>query len=338
MRESGGRPDSRRLEALGHLTGGVAHDLNNLLMIVLGNIEMLEDIAEREAGEAKDMLRSLSKTALAATERASLLSRKLAAFARRRQTEPGGSPLHPALKATGELIERALGRRTTLVFDLAAEHDMVDTDVQQLETALVLLALSGEEAGRDREMRLSTRNEAGCLAIALEHRDGTAAPEDVLGFARAIVGSGGGSLRAGTPVTLMLPLIGQPDAAVPVRGGLSVLVADGREAVGAMAATQLRRLGCRPLSVASADAAFETLEGVRIDLLIVEMDLGYGRDGATLIREARARRPDLPAILVADSLGLAAAAAGNGDLGLLLARPYTQRELAEALREAVSGG
>ena len=71
---------SRRLEALGQLTGGVAHDFNNLLMIVLGNAEMLEDMANR-GGEIKpERLLKLARTILNAAERGTSLTQNLLGF------------------------------------------------------------------------------------------------------------------------------------------------------------------------------------------------------------------------------------------------------------------
>jgi signal transduction histidine kinase len=224
------RRHARRLEALGYLTGGLSHDLNNLLMIVLGNAEMLEDMGLHEEAPGRERLLKLSQTVLATTERAALLTRQLAGFARRRSTEPQVASVHPMLRALEELLGRALGSRVTLVFDLAAERDSTFVDLPQLEAAIVLLTLAARErttaAG---QVSLSTRNLAvdepagsglgESFALTVAHHDGDHASEDTLEFAREIAREAGGALSTraeeggGLAVTFLLPVVGQASSA-----------------------------------------------------------------------------------------------------------------------------
>ena len=158
---------SRRLEALGHLTGGIAHDFNNLLMIVLGNAEMLEDLATRGGDIKPERLQRLARTILNAAERGTSLTQKLLSFSRRRSVRPEKASVHKRIQELGELIRRNLGGGITLVLDLSAEQDEVMIDVAQLENAVINLALNARDAmptgGR---LTISTRT----LAIAAASR------------------------------------------------------------------------------------------------------------------------------------------------------------------------
>ncbi len=161
---------SRRLEAIGQLTGGIAHDFNNLLMVVLGNAEMLEDLANR-GGEIKpERLLRLARTLLNAAERGSALTQNLLGFSHRRSVRPEKISVHRRIQDLGELIRRNLGGGITLVFDLSAERDEIMIDMTQLENAVINLALNARDAmpsgGR---MTIATRT----LAIGAPSRPDT---------------------------------------------------------------------------------------------------------------------------------------------------------------------
>ncbi len=149
---------SRRLEAIGQLTGGIAHDFNNLLMIVLGNAEMLEDLANR-GGEIKpERLLRLARTVLNAAERGAALTQNLLGFSRRRSVRPEKVSVHRRIQELGELIRRNLGGGITLVFDLSAERDEIMIDVAQLENAMINIAFNARDAmASGGQMTISTR-------------------------------------------------------------------------------------------------------------------------------------------------------------------------------------
>ena len=180
---------ARRLEALGQLTGGIAHDFNNLLMIILGNAEMLEDLATR-GGEIKpERLLRLARTILSASERGTALTQNLLAFARRRSVRPEKVAVHRRIEELGELVRRDLGGGIKLVFDLAAESDEVMIDAALLENALIYLASNGRDAmPGGGQMTVSTRT----LVIATPQRPeaGDLPPGRYLAIAVADTGSG----------------------------------------------------------------------------------------------------------------------------------------------------
>ncbi|TDR41582.1 PAS domain S-box-containing protein [Tahibacter aquaticus] len=132
---------SQRLEAVGHLTGGIAHDFNNLLTIVSGNLQLLEDLAERDPVANDAVTR-----ALRAVGRGAELTRKLLAFARRQRLSPDAVAPADLLLELGRMLERTLGETIQVQIDCPAELPAVFADPVQLEGALLNLALNARDA------------------------------------------------------------------------------------------------------------------------------------------------------------------------------------------------
>ncbi len=138
---------SQKMEALGQLTGGVAHDFNNLLTLVLGGLDtidrqlvVLPESAPRARIErAKDM-------ALQGVQRARALTARLLAFARRQALAP--QPVDPNALVAGisDLLQRTLGEPITLRTILADRVWNAFVDPNQLENALINLALNARDA------------------------------------------------------------------------------------------------------------------------------------------------------------------------------------------------
>ena len=377
---------SRRLEALGQLTGGIAHDFNNLLMVVLGNAEMLEDLANK-GGEIKpDRLLRLARTILSAAERGTALTQNLLGFARRRSVSPEKVAVHQKLQELGELLRRNLGGKIPLVFDLSAERDEVMIDVTQFENAVINVALNARDAmGESGRLTITTRNlivdapgrlEDGELAtgryIAVDIADtGMGMTPEVamravepffttkgekhstglgLSLAYGVVKQAKGELRIdtapgrGATVTLIVPLVDQMPAGQqtsvprdylarpePLAGRPRVLVVDDDPPVLSVMTQQLERLGCEAIGASSAEGALRLLLADQsFDLMFSDIDLGAGHDGLTLAREVRSLRPSLPILLTTGKL----MDRGESDEHPpILPKPFTQRELAEKLRE-----
>jgi signal transduction histidine kinase len=148
---------SQKLEAVGRLTGGVAHDFNNLLQVVIGNI----DRARRKVGtEVPAVDRALSQ-ALSSAERAAELTAQLLAFARQQPLEPKEIALQEVVAAVGPLIQRAVGPGVAYTFEPGAEDWRVLADRNQLENALLNLAINARDAMPD----------GGALRIAIAPAD-----------------------------------------------------------------------------------------------------------------------------------------------------------------------
>ncbi len=145
---------SQKLEALGRLTGGVAHDFNNLLQVVIGNLERV-----RRRGAADDpALSKATGDALLAAERAAELTDQLLTYARRQPLAPQAIDLAETVRTVAPLIERAAGPDVDVELDLGTEQAIAVADRNQLENALLNLAINARDAMPD----------GGSLRIAID--------------------------------------------------------------------------------------------------------------------------------------------------------------------------
>jgi signal transduction histidine kinase len=135
---------AQRLEAVGKLTGGVAHDLNNQLTVMKGSLELLGSNTDLRAPD-----RDLVQDALAAVSRSGRLIRKMLAFARRQALEPRPIHLHALLGEMGPLLAPTLGEGIRLSLDVPGDLPTFEADPAQLETALLNLAINAREAMPD---------------------------------------------------------------------------------------------------------------------------------------------------------------------------------------------
>jgi signal transduction histidine kinase len=129
------------MEAIGQLTGGVAHDFNNLLQVVLGNLDLLR----RDTAGDETVRRKLD-AAVRAAERAAILTQQLLAFARRQPLAPKPLDVNLLVAGMSNLLARTLGAGVIIETDLATEVWRVSADANQLESALLNLAVNGRDA------------------------------------------------------------------------------------------------------------------------------------------------------------------------------------------------
>ena len=133
---------SQKMEALGHLTGGLAHDFNNMLAIVIGNLNLMRRRLDRgDQGIDRNI-----ENALEGAERATILTHRLLAFARRQPLSPATADLNEIVSNVSELIRRTLGETICIETVLAGGLWLSHVDTNQLESALVNLALNARDA------------------------------------------------------------------------------------------------------------------------------------------------------------------------------------------------
>ncbi|MGY1922500.1 ATP-binding protein [Pseudomonas tolaasii] len=132
---------SQKLEAIGGLTGGVAHDFNNLLQVIAGNLHLL---ARHEPDNAQVQRRVTA--AIAAVERGAKLSSQLLAFARRQPLSPAVYNPQRIYAGLGELLQRALGETIHIDVQLPQDSWCINVDRNQLENALLNLAINARDA------------------------------------------------------------------------------------------------------------------------------------------------------------------------------------------------
>jgi two-component system, NtrC family, sensor kinase len=137
---------AQRLESLGRLTGGVAHDSNNLLTAVLGTAHMLE----RHLGAGMDArTRHLLEVLREAVHRGASLNRSLLAFARRQKLDPVSLDANALAQDFAPLMRRAIGETHPIVLALAPDLPACRADAGQLESALLNLAINARDAMPD---------------------------------------------------------------------------------------------------------------------------------------------------------------------------------------------
>ena len=135
---------AQKMEAVGQFTGGAAHDFNNLLMAILGSLEILR---KRLPNEAR--LIALLDNAMQAAKRGSSLTQRMLAFARRQELKHEAVDLAHLVNNILELLERSLGPTINIETRFPREVVRVRTDANQLETALLNLAINGRDAMPD---------------------------------------------------------------------------------------------------------------------------------------------------------------------------------------------
>jgi signal transduction histidine kinase/CheY-like chemotaxis protein len=135
---------SQKLEAMGQLTGGVAHDFNNLLTPIIGGLDMLQ---RHEVGGEREQ--RLIDGALQSAERAKVLVQRLLAFARRQPLQPAAIDIAALFSGMKELIASTAGPRIRIEFDVETDLAPARADANQLEMALLNLAVNARDAMPD---------------------------------------------------------------------------------------------------------------------------------------------------------------------------------------------
>ncbi len=132
---------AQKIEAVGQLAGGIAHEFNNFLGVILGYGELLAE----EAGENEGLRRNVAEVK-AATQRAALLTRQLLAFSRKQLLEPKVLDLNQAIWETHKLLRRLMPANIDVVPVLAPAIGHVKADPGQVQQILINLAVNARDA------------------------------------------------------------------------------------------------------------------------------------------------------------------------------------------------
>ncbi|MGQ7793181.1 PAS domain-containing protein [Faunimonas sp. B44] len=133
---------AQKMEVVGQLTGGVAHDFNNLLQVIVGNLEILE----RNLPDDMRRLRRAAANAMNGARRAATLTQRLLAFARRQPLEPRPLAPNKLIADMSDLLYRTLGETIEVETVLSAGLWPVEADGNQLESAILNLAVNARDA------------------------------------------------------------------------------------------------------------------------------------------------------------------------------------------------
>ena len=132
---------SRKMEAIGQLTGGVAHDFNNLLTPIIGGLDVL-----KRAGVGSEREQRLIDGALQSADRAKMLVQRLLAFARRQPLQPVAVDVGSLVRGMAELVASTAGPQIRVAVDIADDLAAARADPNQLEMALLNLAVNARDA------------------------------------------------------------------------------------------------------------------------------------------------------------------------------------------------
>ena len=150
----------QRMESIGQLTGGLAHDFNNYLAVVIGNLDLLADCRYDDPEAPK-----LIEGALAGAQRGAELTRSLLAFSRRQPLNPRSLDVGQRVNDVARLLKRTIGEKITLDVQVARELWPVEIDAAQLDSAIVNLANNARDAMPDGgTLTLAVRNAAAGTA------------------------------------------------------------------------------------------------------------------------------------------------------------------------------
>ncbi|HSI28250.1 MAG: PAS domain S-box protein [Methylophilus sp.] len=178
---------SQKMESVGQLTGGIAHDFNNLLQGITGSLNVIKK--SLELGKAIDIERYIDN-ALNASFRAAALTHRLLAFSRRQPLDPKPVQVNPLIKTMEDLLLRTLGEN--ILFELDLDENLWETlcDINQLENAILNLAINARDAMPDGgrlkiktenvvEKKFASSDEAEFIRISVSDT-GTGMPPDVI--------------------------------------------------------------------------------------------------------------------------------------------------------------
>ncbi|NGZ88367.1 response regulator [Duganella aceris] len=180
---------AQKMEAIGQLTGGVAHDFNNVLQIISGNLHLL-----RLVGNVSPQGKARIENALAGVDRGARLAAHLLAFARRQPLQSAVVDLTPVLADMDDMLRRALGPRAVVDTDIAPQLWNTEVDTGGLNNVILNLAINARDAMQgEGKLTIRARNlaagapqlshigEGDCDYILIEIADtGSGMPEDVV--------------------------------------------------------------------------------------------------------------------------------------------------------------
>jgi len=155
-----------KMEAIGHLTGGIAHDFNNLLTVILGSADELRE------SEASGRPRRLLDNIIGATHKASQLTARLLAFARRQALEPRAVNINRFVSELKPLLQRTLGENIDIEMHLQPDLWNAYVDAHQVEAAVLNLAINARDAMENgRHLTIDTSNVVIGEAQAIQYGD-----------------------------------------------------------------------------------------------------------------------------------------------------------------------
>jgi PAS domain S-box-containing protein len=328
-----GEQERRLFEAIGRMAGGVAHDINNLLSVVLSFVSL----AASQLPDASSTREDLSEIRGAA-ERASTLTKQLLNLSRKGPASPKPLQLNDVVKRLEKLLRRLIDEQLTVDFALDPELDPVLADATQIERLLVQLVSEARHvSAKGSRLLIETRNvrldgDQGSgrhVMLSVNDSGGSLSPQ--VAAMSSFVDAGNTWLESepgsGTRFVACFPSLASPrppnvtGAAPRPRRPETVLVVQDNPHLRKTVKTYFAREGYRVLEAESCFQAAHLAEGdTRIDLLLSDFSLPDG-DGPELARALRQRRPELR-VLIATGHTEQRAALREDDRTAVISKPF----------------
>ena len=355
---------ARRMEIVGQLTGGVVHDFNNILTVISGTIEILQEAVADRAD-----LAAIAGLIAEAADRGASLTSNLLAFARSQPSQPRPVDVNALLVDAARLLRPTLGEHIEIDTRQATEAPFVLIDPNLFMTAILNLAVIARDAMADGGTLTFDTSTAASEQSCFSAEDGITAANDVmiavnatghgisvvhsdrpvadLGMIEDFIRQSDGRIDVrneggrGMSVSMYLPRTSglvQPLAERPSKGGdEAILIVEDDVLVRRYVVTQVQSLGYRTLDAGNATEALTIIDnGGEIDLLFTDVMMPGSISGRQLAIEALNRRPSLKVLYTSGYEKNAMVQDGRLDSGvLLLAKPYRKLELAEMIRTAL---
>jgi PAS domain S-box-containing protein len=161
---------SQKMETVGHLTGGIAHDFNNLLTGIIGSLDLVR--RRMASGRRPEDIRRFMDAATTSAHRAAALTHRLLAFARRQSLDTRPNDINRLVAGMEDLLHRTLGEQVELHSDLGADLWTAFVDANQLENAILNLAINARDAMMDGgRLTITTANTQLNETYTLQHED-----------------------------------------------------------------------------------------------------------------------------------------------------------------------
>jgi signal transduction histidine kinase len=357
---------AQKLEAIGRLAAGVAHDFNNILQGISSGLELvLDDVTQGTPTQ------EYAEMALTSARRGSYLTHHLLSYARRQMLQPRQLDVALFLSELHQLLSRTLGPHIVIKVQADQALPRIYVDPGQLQTALLNMAINASHAmpgGGTLTLEAREDSEAREWYVVISVSDtGVGMDEATLAQAfepffttKGLEGSGlglsmvqgfaeqsGGEVRIestpgnGTKVELRLPATWatsfpdeQQSAPAKLVGSGRILLVDDAADVLAITGALLEKAGFQVVRAGSGNQAVATLTaGERFDALVTDYAM-LGMNGMELIARARAVQPELPALVITGFAEVDGAETLPEDI-LVLRKPFPRQQLVGALLQSI---
>lgn len=364
---------AQRMESVGMLVGGIAHDLSNVLAPILMSVDLLRTLAPTPQAQA--LIDAMSRSARHGEE----LVRHLLTFARGAEGQPVEVKPEPLLVEFANFMRPMLNGQTQLDLEVKTPLPVIRADTTQLKQVLMNLCINARDAMPDggtikitctpvvvdvaRARTIPEGHPGSYVMIAVEDQGTGIAPEILgrifdpffttkdashgtglgLSTVRTIVKSHGGFVAvdsqpgSGSAFCIYLPVLTAAAAKPEPLAMPTILLADDEEMVRNTIALLLKADGYHVYSAENGEEAFKLFRQRQgeIDLVVTDLKMA-GMDGFTLIKAVREEKPDLPVIALTGMANAEHEAAVRAVGARLLAKPMTRSALSKAVSSALA--